>query len=111
MIAPATYDITIPQRATFSQTFTLKDGDGVALNLAGHTVTAQLWTAGRGTKLADFTVAWVNQGAGQFRLTLAATVTRTLTADGYWDLLVANPDGSKDYWLRGAARLDPGYTE
>ncbi|MGI9142875.1 MAG: DUF7264 domain-containing protein [Fluviibacter sp.] len=111
MITPGTYDIVIPQNATFSRTFQLKDGDGLPLNMTGYTVAAQVWTAGKAAKLADFTVAWVNRTAGSFTLSISAATTEAMGSPGYWDLLVTNPDGTKDYWLRGAATLETGYTE
>lgn len=111
MISPCDYDIVIPQRATFSQQFQLRDSEGDPLDMTGYSVSAQIWTPGKTVKLADFTIDWVDQDTGQFRLILPAAVTREMTADGYWDLLVTQPNGTKDYWLRGAATLDAGYTE
>lgn len=111
MINPATYDITIQQNATFSQNFQLKDSTGAALNMTGYTVEAELWTVGKGSKLADFVVTWVSQATGIFRLSIAAATTAALGQGGYWDLLVTNPDGTKDYWLRGVATVTPGYTQ
>lgn len=111
MIAPATYNITIPQNATFSQQFQLKDGAGAAINMTGYTVQAQLWAANKASKLSDFTVTWLNQAQGSFKLTLSSAITQDIGSDGVWDLLVTNPDGTKDYWLRGAAVFDMGYTE
>ena len=110
MIAPATYDITIQQGATFSKQFQLKAGDGQPLNMNGYTVDAELWTDGKGTKLADFTATWVDRAVGKFTLSLAATATAAIGQTGYWDLLVTNPDATKDYWLRGSATLVTGYT-
>ena len=110
MIQPAAYNITIQQNATFSQAFQLKDGTGAALNMTGYSVSAQLWTAGKATKIADFVQTWTDQSTGQFTLSLSAAVTALVGAGGYWDMLVTNPDGTKDYWLRGAAILNMGYT-
>jgi hypothetical protein len=111
MITPAAYDITIQQNATFSQAFQLKDGSGAALNMTGYSVAAQLWTANKSNKLADFVHTWTAQATGQFKLSLSASVTAMAGAGGYWDMLVTNPDGTKDYWLRGAVVLDMGFTE
>lgn len=110
MIEPATYDITIQQNATYSATFQFKAGDGQPLNMTSYTVDAELWTEGKGVKLADFTPAWVDRSIGKFTLSLAASVTASIGQSGYWDLLVTNPDGTKDYWLRGSATLATGYT-
>lgn len=110
MITPATLDIEIPQNATFSMNFQFKDSTGVALNMNSYTVDAELWTEGKGRKLADFTVTWIDRPTGQFKLTLAYTVTTNVGSSGVWDLLVINPDGTRDYWLRGAANLSLGYS-
>lgn len=111
MITPATYDIVIPQNATYSQAFQLKDATGTPLNLTGYTVAAQMWTADKNDKLADFVVTWVDRTVGKFTLSLAASITDAIGTSGVWDLLVTAADGVKDYWLRGAATLDTGYTE
>ena len=110
MIDPATYDITIQQNATFSKTFQFKDGNSAPLNMTGYTVEADLWTEGKGVKLADFTVTWVDRTIGKFTLTLSAAVTAAIGQSGYYDILVTNPGGTKDYWLRGMAELVTGYT-
>lgn len=110
MIDPAKYDITIQQGATFSKQFQLKTSDGQPLNMGGYSVDAELWTEGKGIKLADFAVAWVDRAVGKFTLSIPATATVDIGQNGYWDLLVTNPDGTKDYWLRGAAKLVTGYT-
>ena len=111
MIDPASYDITIQQNATYSKTFQLKDGDGVALNMTGFTVAAQLWTEGKGSKIADFAFAWVSQTTGKFTITLSAAITAELGQSAYYDILVTNSGGTKDYWVRGAAEVVIGYTK
>lgn len=111
MITPADYDITIQRGATFSQQFQLRDGNGDPLNMSGYSLIAQIWTRDKTLKLADFIVDWVDQESAQFNLVLSDELTRELNADGYWDLLVTNPDGSKDYWLRGAATLESGFSQ
>ena len=110
MIDPATFDITIQQGATFSKEFQLKAGDGTPMNLNGFTVDAELWTEGKGVKLADFEVSWVDRPAGKFTLSISAANTPAIGQNGYWDLLVTSPNGTKDYWLRGKALLKTGYT-
>lgn len=110
MIDPTTYDITIQQGATFSKQFQLKGSDGQPLDMGGYSVDAELWTEGKGVKLADFTTTWVDRSLGKFTLTISAALTTDIGQSGYWDLLVTNPDGTKDYWLRGAAKLVTGYT-
>lgn len=111
MIQPGTYDITIQQGASFSQSFQFKDADNDPMNLTGYTVTAEVWEAEKRAKYADFTVAWSNQAEGTFVISLTAGQTHGIPQTGYYDILVTNPDGTSDYWLRGQAILETGYTE
>ncbi len=109
MIYPAVYSMTIEQRADFDRSFSLFDEDGVALDLTGYTVVASLWTERR-RKLLDFTLTWVDQALGQFTLTLTDTQTSGLSGAAVWDLLVTDPDGAKDYYLRGDVLIEQGFT-
>ena len=110
-IIPATYTLRIPQRATLEEPLTLKAG-GVALNITGYTVLAQIWKdEKRRVKLADLTVTYVNRAAGQIKLSLTRAQTRAITTGGFWDLLVIEPGGNADYWLEGPAALDVGLTD
>ena len=108
---PATYSLRIPQRATLEEPLTLKAG-GVAVNLTGYTVLAQIWKdQKRRVKLADLTVTYVNRAAGQIKLSLTRAQTREISRSGFWDLLVIEPGGAADYWLEGPAVLDVGLTD
>jgi hypothetical protein len=108
---PGIDNIVIEQGATFSRRYRLKDGAGVALNMTGHIVEAEIWTHLKTEKLADFVVTWNNRAQGDFTISLSAATTRNIDKTAYWDLLVTNPDGTKDYWVRGKASLAVGYTE
>jgi hypothetical protein len=73
---------------------------------------AQAWSTIRRTKkLLDFSIDWVDQANGEFDLVADSIDTEDVTVDGYWDLLVVYPSGESDYWIRGTATLDAGYTE
>lgn len=113
-MTPKKYDITIPQGATFSLPLQFKDGAGVALNMTGYTVAAQVWlpgnTVGAESELTAMTVTWVDRTTGRCTLSLSAAETRAMTSDGVYDVLVTKPDTTSDYWLRGAAKLERGYT-
>ena len=101
---PGTLNLTVYQRATFRQSFDL------GIDLSGYSVYAQVWDKARRTKYTDFTVEFTNQAAGQFDLVLSYTVTTGLTKDAYWDLLIEEPSGERNYWLEGIVVIDPGYT-
>lgn len=110
-IRPASYNITIPQRATFEELMTLK-ADDAPVNLNGYTVVAQIWkTEKRREKIIDLTVTYVNRTAGTIKLSLTRAQTRDLKVGGYWDMLVIEPGGAADYWLEGSVFLDPGLSD
>lgn len=111
MIQPGSYDITIQQGASFAQSFQFKDANGDPFDLTGYSVTAEVWEDGKRSKYADFTVSWLTQNEGEFVISLTAAQTHTIPSTGYYDILVTNPDGSSDYWVRGQAILETGYTE
>lgn len=110
MIRPARRDITIPQRGTYRQRMRLKC-DGQPMNATGYQLVAQVWNRQRTTKLADGVITWIDQVAGLFELVIQYPVTRLITQDGRWDLMVIEPSGDRYYWLEGTAFLDPNYSE
>ena len=110
MIRPARYDITIPQRGTFRKTMRLK-ADGVPLIATGYQLVAQVWNRRRTTKFADGVINWIDQATGLFELVIQYPVTRLITEDGQWDLMVIEPGGDRYYWLEGTAFLDVNYSE
>lgn len=110
-IAPATYTLRIPQRATLEEPLVLK-ASGQPVNLTGYTVLASIWKdETRTTKLADLTVIYVNRALGSIKIRLDRSSTRAITRSGFWDLLVIEPGGDADYWLEGPAVLDIGLTD
>ena len=108
---PGIHNIAIQQGASFSLRFRFKDSDGNPINMTGHSVYAEMWTLLKTEKLADFVITWVNRAQGDFTINLAGDVTRLIDREGKYDILVVNPDGTSDYWVRGRAALERGYTE
>lgn len=102
---PGRYDITVYQRATFELDVTLP------FDLTGHTVIAQIWDDKRRKKFADFDVEYLDRPNGEIRITVDSDLTKLMTKDGEWDLMVKYSDGTKQYWLEGNVVLDPGYTD
>lgn len=106
-MTPGRYDITIYQRATFELQVTLP------INLSGHTVIAQVWDDKRRRKFADMDVEYVSTEAeeSEIKLTINSDVTKALAKQGEWDLMVVYDNGTKQYWLEGDVKIDPGYTD
>lgn len=107
---PANYDITIHPGATFELDLQYKDEANVPIDMTGYTVAGQVWDRIGTSKLADFTPVWVNQASGQFKLRMAPAVTKALTTQAQYDVLVTEPGGDRFYILQGVAKIDPGLT-
>lgn len=110
MITPGKYDITIHQGATFDLQLQYQDSSGVPINMSGYTVQSQLWNKLGTSKISDFTVSWLAQASGSFKIALSNTVTSGITEQGQYDVLITEPSGNKYYFLQGTAFIDLGLT-
>jgi len=109
-ITPATYNIRPQRRADFELQIQLKDSSGTGINLAGATVLAQCWNKDRSTKYGDFTVTMVNTGTGLVKIKLGHAITATLPDEAYYDVMLINASGLREYYLEGIVRPSEGYT-
>ena len=109
-IAPGTYNISLQRRADYSITLQFKDSTDTAINLTGWTVEAQVWNQGRSTKYADFTVTYTNRATGTVAIALTDTQTTLFPDEAYYDVLLTNTAGLKEYYLEGVMYISEGYT-
>ena len=116
-IQPGTYNFPLQRRADHSITLQFKDGSGTAINLTGWTVAAQAWNEGRTSKYADFAVTYTNLSTGTVAIALTAAQTILLPVtvpftppEVYYDVLLTNPGGLKEYYVEGYITVSEGYT-
>ena len=109
-VSPGTYDITLQRRADYSVTLQFKDSSNNAIDLTGWTAAAQVWNQNRTTKYADFTVTYTNRSTGTIEIALSDTDTATFPNEAYYDVLLTNPSGLKEYYLEGILYVSEGYT-
>ena len=109
-IAPGTYNISLQRRADYSITLQFKDSTGAAINLTGWTVEAQVWNQDRSTKYADFAVTYTNRSTGTIAIALTDTQTTAFPNEAFYDVLLTNPAGLKEYYLEGIMYVSEGYT-
>lgn len=109
-IQPGTYNITLQRRADYSITLQFKDSTDTPINLTGWTAAAQAWNADRTNKYADFTVTYTNRSTGTVSIALTAPQTASLPDEAYYDVLLTNPSGLKEYYLEGVIYVSEGYT-
>ena len=110
-IEPGTYNFTLQRRSDHSIPLLFKDGDNNPINLTGFTVAAQVWNKSRTTKFADFTTTYTDRSAGSVSIALTDTQTATFTQDFlYYDVLLTDSSGLKEYYLEGIITVSQGYT-
>lgn len=109
-ISPGTYDISLQRRADYSITLQFKDSTDTAINLTGWTVAAQVWNRLRTTKYADFAVTYTNRVTGTVAIALTDEQTDDFPNEAYYDVLLTNPSGLKEYYLEGVVYVSEGYT-
>ena len=109
-ISPGQYNFALQRRADHSITLQFKDSTGASINLTSWTVAAQVWNQDRSTKYADFTVTYTNRVTGTIAIALTDEQTATLPNEVYYDVLLTNPSGLKEYYLEGIIYVSEGYT-
>ena len=109
-ISPGQYNISLQRRADYSITLQFKDSTGAAINLTSWTVAAQVWNLDRSTKYADFTVTYTNLATGTIAIALTDEQTALFPNEAYYDVLLINPSGLREYYLEGIIYVSEGYT-
>lgn len=109
-VTPGKYDITLQRRADYSTQLTFTANGGSPLDLTAWSVAAQAWDRDRTTKYADFTVDYTDRVSGIVTLSLTDTDTATFPNRLYYDVLLTNPSGLKEYYLEGSIVVSEGYT-
>lgn len=110
-ITPATYNITLQRRADYYVTLQFKDSNDAAIDLTGWTVSSQVWNEARSKKYADFSVEYTDREAGTVKISLSDTQTASFADTLYYDVLLTDSDGIKEYYLEGKITTAQGYTE
>tara|TARA_B100001939_G_scaffold44630_2_gene34435 strand:- start:435 stop:773 length:339 start_codon:yes stop_codon:yes gene_type:complete len=109
-VSPGVYNISLQRRADYETQLTFSESGGAPIDLTGWTVTAQVWDKARTKKSADFLVTYVNRATGIVKLSLTDTETTSFADQLYYDVLLENPAGLKEYYLEGVITVSEGYT-
>ena len=109
-VAPGTYNFTLQRRADYSLLLQFKDSNDAVIDLTAWTVAAQAWNKERTTKHADFAVAYTDRSAGKVTISLTDTQTVDFPNQAYYDVLLTNQSGIKEYYLEGIIYVSEGYT-
>lgn len=109
-VSPGQYNISLQRRADYSITLQFKDSTGAPINLTGWTVEAEAWDRGRITKYADFAITYTDRVTGTIAIALTDEQTTTFPNEAYYDVLLINPSGLREYYLEGTIYVSEGYT-
>ena len=109
-VQPGTYNISMQRRADYSVLLQFKDSSDAVIDLTGYTAYAQVWDKIRATKYADFAIAYTNRTNGQITISLTDTQTATFADKLYYDVLLENGSGLREYYLEGVISVSQGYT-
>lgn len=110
-VQPGQFNITdLQRRADYDIQLQFKDANGTPVDLTGWVVDAQVWNKERTTKYAGFAVTYTNRSIGSVSLALTDTQTEAFPDECYWDVLLENPAGLRNYWLEGIVYVSEGYT-
>jgi len=109
-ISPGTYNITLQRRADYSIVLQFKDSNNAAIDLTDWTVESQVWNKSRSTKYADFAITYTDRSTGTVTIALTDEQTAIFPDEAYYDVLLTNPSGLKEYYLEGQVWVSEGYT-
>jgi len=109
-VKPGRYDISLRRRSDYSAALQFKDSQGVGINLNGWSVAAQAWDKKRTTKYADFAITYTDRATGSISMALTDEQTVNFPDEAYYDVLLTNTEGIKEYYLEGVIYVDQGYT-
>jgi hypothetical protein len=109
-ISPGTYNTTLQRRADFVLDLQFKDGSSSPVVLTGWTAIAQAWSQDRTVKYADFAIAYKDRVTGSIAISLTSNQTSVFPDEVFYDVMLVNPSGLKEYYLEGILYVSEGYT-
>jgi len=109
-VQPGQHNISLQRRADYDLQLQFKDSADAAIDLTGWTAYAQVWNRGRSTKYADFAVTYVNRAHGTIKIALTDAQTAEFPDEAYYDVLLEDTTGLRNYYLEGSVYVSEGYT-
>lgn len=110
-VQPGQHNITVQRRADYDLQLQFKDSGGVGIDLTGWTAYAQVWDKTRATKYADFAITYTDRATGQITIALTDAQTATFPNEAYYDVLLEDAGGLRNYYLEGIVYVSEGYTQ
>ena len=107
-VQPGVYNISLQRRADYYVTLQFKDASAAAIDLTGWVAEAQAWDKTRSTKYADFAVEYTDRAAGTIKISLTDAQTALFPNEAYYDVLLTDTAGLKEYYLEGTMFVSEG---
>ena len=115
-VNPGLRNFTLQRAADWNEEYVLSstqaNGSIVPMDLTGFTIEAEAWDKERECKYADFSVTSTadNRAVGKFFLTLTDEQTLNFPDELYYDVMLTNTDGLKEYYVKGKITVEPTST-
>ena len=109
-VQPGQHNISVQRRADYDLQLQFKDSAGVGINLTGWTAYAQAWDVSRSTKYADFAITYTDRATGQIKIALTDTQTASFPNEAFYDVMLEDSSGLRNYYLEGIVYVSEGYT-
>ena len=109
-ISPGTYNFTVQRGADHELALVFKDSNDAVIDLTSWTVTSQAWNQARRIKYADFAVTYTDRSNGSVKIALSDEDTVDFPDKLYYDVLLTDPNGLKEFYLEGIISVSQGYT-
>lgn len=115
-INPGLRNFTLQRAADWNEEYILSstqaNGSVVPMDLTGFVIEAEAWDKERECKYADFTVTstYDNRIAGKFFLSLTDEQTINFPDELYYDIMLTNTSGLKEYYVEGKITVSQSYT-
>jgi hypothetical protein len=110
-VRPATYNIPLQRRADYGLPLQFKGSNGLPLNFTGWNAYAQVWNKARTIKYADFLVVFPDRVNGMIKISLSDEQTEAIPDEAFYDMLLENPSGEREYYMEGMIYVSEGYTK
>lgn len=108
---PGVYHLPLQRRADDRTRLEFYDSNDDPINLTGWTVYASIWDKARTTKYADFDIEYVDRPNGVVNLFLSSEDSEGLPCECFYDVMLEDSLGFKEYYLEGNVYVSEGYTE
>lgn len=109
-VYPGLFNDVIKRRAPYGFVATFSDAELNPVDLTGWIADAEVWNKTRTTQYAVFSVNYLDRPNGKIEISLTGAETTSLPDTCYYDILLTDTSGVKEYYLEGRLDVEEGYT-